>query len=169
MADEPTNDTADPEADASASSIGDDTDRAGVETDGADDPGVTDPPHDHDHDESDDEDDDLADGSDNLPPWGPRRVFSHRNAGVIGVLSLHYPARTVDVFLDGDSALRMLSMFKRRHEGNLADGLDPYTSSAHAGWLVADLFDKPPMAMSWMPGLPSRVQHTAIDPPPMTS
>ena len=91
--------------------------------------------------------------------------FSTRsvNRVVVGNLTLHYPARDVTLSLDGDAALRMLTMYWRRRPGPHADRLDPETSSALAGWVVLDLNE--PLAISWYPilGSPTR---SAIDPVP---
>lgn len=85
-----------------------------------------------------------------------------RNLLTVGQLTLHYPSRDVTVWLDGDAALRLLTMFALRREGGLADPLDPETSEADAGWVVLDLDE--PLAMSWTPGLPRKRPRTAVDP-----
>ena len=85
------------------------------------------------------------------------------NRLVAGVLTLHYPERDVKTALDGDSALRLLTMFARRREDGLADHLDPDESTARAGWLVLDLSEV--RAMSWWPVTRSKPPRTVIDPP----
>ena len=85
------------------------------------------------------------------------------NRLVAGVLTLHYPERDVKTALDGDSALRLLTMFARRREDGLADHLDPDESTARAGWLVLDLAEV--RAMSWWPVTGSKPPRTVIDPP----
>ncbi len=144
------------------SSDGDDTDTTEAESDEHHEAIV----HDPDDEPIEPDDEHAADetGQEVSLPRTSRRVCSDRNAEVIGMLTLHYPARDVEVFLDGDSAVRLLTIFKRRHEGELADPLNPYLSSADAGWVVADLLQAPPLAMSWMPGLPTLHQRTAMDP-----
>ncbi len=102
--------------------------------------------------------DDPSVGDDEAP-YVPVSVH---NIGVIGQLVLHYPERDVTVMLDGDAAMRMLTMFAQRRERGLADVLDPDTSSAASGWVVLDLLE--PLAMSWLPGLPAKRPRTAFDP-----
>ncbi len=84
------------------------------------------------------------------------------NRQVLGELVVHYASRDVTLLLDGEAAVRMLTMFARRREGGLGDHLHPQLSSARAGWVVLDLGE--PLAMSWMPGLPTRQPRTVIDP-----
>jgi hypothetical protein len=109
----------------------------------------------------DERDVEEPDPFDAMPERRPLSIAA-RNLTTLGQLSVHYPARTVDFLLDGDAALRLLTMFAQRREGGLADVLDPDTSDATAGWVVLDLGE--PLAMSWMPGLPSKRPRTAIDP-----
>lgn len=80
----------------------------------------------------------------------------------LGQLIAHYPARDVTFILDGDAAMRLLSMFHRRLEGGLADALLPVPSLASNGWVVLDLAE--PLAMTWIPGLPTPERRTAVDP-----
>lgn len=88
-----------------------------------------------------------------------------RNRLMLGQLILHYPSRDVTVYLDGEAALRVLKMFEQRRQGGLADELDPGLSSAGAGWLVLDIEGGDvPLAMSWMPGLPTKRPRTTVDP-----
>jgi hypothetical protein len=101
---------------------------------------------------------DLVEG---MPQPRPLSVAA-RNLSTLGQLTLHYPSRDVTVLLDGDAALRLLTMFSQRREGGLADVLDPDTSDATAGWVVLDLDE--PLAMSWLPGLRGKRPRTAIDP-----
>jgi len=84
------------------------------------------------------------------------------NQWVPGVVVLHYPSRDVRVPLDGDSALRLLTMFSRRQSQRFADLLDPDESSATSAWLVLDVEE--PLAMSWLPSS-GQSARTAIDPP----
>jgi hypothetical protein len=122
--------------------------------------------HDHTGDRSgadEDPDDDVGttDPFEGMPQPRPLSVAA-RNLTTLGQLTLHYPSRDVTVLLDGDAALRLLTMFSQRREGDLADVLDPDTSEAQVGWVVLDLDE--PLAMSWLPGLPGKRPRTVIDP-----
>lgn len=79
----------------------------------------------------------------------------------LGQITLHYPARDVKVFLDGDSAIRLLTMFREGAEGHWSDYLNPYISSAERGWLVLDLSE--PLAISYLP-MGEKDKRTSIDP-----
>lgn len=79
----------------------------------------------------------------------------------LGQITLHYPARDVKVLLDGDSAIRLLTMFRERDEGHWSDYLNPFISSAERGWLVMDLTE--PLAISYLP-LGDQAKRTSIDP-----
>lgn len=108
---------------------------------------------------------DRAEGSDLGPDADddtPAASYPDGNRFVMGTLVLHYPQRDVTVVLDGDSGLRLLTMFWQRTEGGLADQLDPFRSSARDGWFVLDLDDV--LAMTWVPGLATRPGRTAVDP-----
>lgn len=83
------------------------------------------------------------------------------NMTLAGVLSLHYPARDVRVPVDGDSAMRLLTMFKTRSDAPWKDDLDPRWSSAASGWVVLDLQQL--LAMPYYPQTPP-LERTAIDP-----
>ncbi len=83
------------------------------------------------------------------------------NMGLVGLLSLHYPARDVRIPVDGDSAMRILTMFKTRSDARWKDDLDPRWSSAASGWVVLDLQQL--LAMSYYPQTPP-LERTAIDP-----
>lgn len=85
------------------------------------------------------------------------------NRAAIGEVTLHYPQRDVTVLLDGQSAMRLLTMYRTRREGGLADPLHPEDATAWSGWLVLDLAE--PLAISWMPNVRQR-PRTAIDPAP---
>ena len=98
-------------------------------------------------------DDDLFGGAGSLASY---------NRGVFGTVTLHYPERDVPVVLDGENALRLLSMFAERRHGP-SDRLDSESSTAFAGWLVLDLDEV--RAMSWWPSIGSRPSRTVIDPP----
>jgi hypothetical protein len=114
------------------------------------------------HDDPDDEGDvESTDPSEGMPQPRPLSLAA-RNLTTLGQLTLHYPSRDVTVLLDGDAALRLLTMFSQRREGGLADPLDPEMSEAAAGWVVLDLDE--PLAMSWLPGLPGKRPRTSIDP-----
>lgn len=92
-----------------------------------------------------------------------RKALSRRtvNHVVVGNLTFHYAARDVTLMLDGDAAMRVLTMFWRQRPGPHADRLDPETSSAVSAWLVFDLEE--PLAVSWYPILGTRTR-TAVDP-----
>jgi hypothetical protein len=108
-------------------------------------------------------DDDLADSPEQDQPEPRSRLSVRaRNAVTIGVLTLHYAARDVSVYLDGASAMRALAMYHRRAELGMADRLDGYESDAGSGWMIFELDE--PLAMSWTPGLPAKPRRTAIDP-----
>lgn len=99
-----------------------------------------------------------------VEPSGPRSLVEV-NRLTHGVVTLHYPSRDVEVPLDGDSALRLLTAFRRSDDLGLGDRLDPEASAAFTGWLVLDIAsDEAPLAISWMPQL-TREQRMAIDPP----
>lgn len=121
-------------------------------------------------------DDEPAGGQDvNLIVGGHERPASdelHWTAGqrdanlqVTGTLWLHYPSRDVAVPfpVDGDTAIRALTMFARRGERRLADTLTATDSSATSSWVVFDLDE--PLAMSWTPDTDRRQARTALDPP----
>jgi len=92
-----------------------------------------------------------------------RAAVPMANQTVVGSLILHYEARDVQVVLDGNSALRVLTAFARRDDRGLSDPIDPFSSSAFSGWFVADLDQ--PLAISWIPGLAGQRRRTVIDPP----
>lgn len=83
---------------------------------------------------------------------------------LLGQLVAHYENRDVTFVVDGETALRLLTMFARRSELSLADRIDPYVSSAASMWLVLDIHE--PLAMTWLPGLPATRRRTAVDPAP---
>ena len=83
------------------------------------------------------------------------------NMGLVGVLSLHYQTRDVRIPVDGDSAMRILTMFKTRSDERWKDDLDPRWSSAASGWVVLDIQQL--LAMSYCPQTPPR-ERTAVDP-----
>lgn len=89
--------------------------------------------------------------------------MSEVNATLVGDLILHYPARNVSLLCDGDAAMRLLTMFRRRTSTGYDDRLSPQ-ESANSGWIVVDLAENPPLAMSWLPRWPLRRPRTAIDP-----
>lgn len=86
------------------------------------------------------------------------------NRAVGGELILHYPARDVTLTIDGDAAIRLLTMFARRNDDRWGDALDPERSLALAGWVVLDL--RQPLAMTWVPGVPTPAPRTVVDPLP---
>jgi hypothetical protein len=78
-----------------------------------------------------------------------------------GTVVLHYPHRDVRVPIDGDSALRLLTMFRDRTDKHWQDELNPHRSSAKSGWLVLDLNEL--LCISWLPSTEPG-PRTAIDP-----
>ena len=88
-------------------------------------------------------------------------LIREMNMGLSGLLSLHYPARDVRIPVDGDCAMRMLTMFKTRTDARWHDDLDPRWSSAASGWVVLDLEQL--LAMSYYPQRPQG-DRTALDP-----
>jgi hypothetical protein len=90
-----------------------------------------------------------------------RCLIRQLNQDFLGVLTVHFPERDVKLIFDGDSALRLLTMFKDRTDRKWKDQLDPTTSLAHSGWCVLDL--RLPLAISWAP-IGSEPPRTAIDP-----
>jgi hypothetical protein len=78
-----------------------------------------------------------------------------------GVVVLHYPHRDVRVPIDGDAALRLLTMFRDRTDKHWQDELNPHTSSAKTGWFVLDLNEL--LCISWTPST-APDPRTAIDP-----
>lgn len=97
-----------------------------------------------------------------MPPYTEVDPFIRKfNMGINGVATIHYPARDVQVSVDGDSAMRLLSMFQSRSDARWKDYLDPRWAQANSGWLVLDLSE--PLAISYAPaGTPT--DRTAIDP-----
>lgn len=94
-----------------------------------------------------------------------RSVLRTGNGGVLGVLRLSYAARDVEIVLDGDSALRLLAIYRDRarpRSDQWADAMDPLRSDANNAWVVLDVNDV--LAMSWAPGLAQRPPRTTIDP-----
>jgi len=88
-------------------------------------------------------------------------IIRNLNMKLCGLLTFHYPARDVKLIVDGDAALRILSMFHQRSDKRWADHLDPRWSSAASGWVVLDLGE--PLAMSYMPMGEPR-ERTVVDP-----
>ena len=79
-----------------------------------------------------------------------------------GTLVLHLHSRDVHTVMDGDAALRLLKMFHVRNGQVLTDRFSPFSSSAADGWFVIDLEEV--TAMSWIPGDPSKLPRTVVDP-----
>ncbi len=88
-------------------------------------------------------------------------VEAVRTTGAFGRLVLHYPERDVTFTLDGETAMRVLTMLVRRRDGGLGDPMSPSASPA-AAWFVFDLGE--PLAASWTPGMPMPPRRTAVDP-----
>jgi hypothetical protein len=101
------------------------------------------------------------DESEHNPELDHRSLIQLINQGQLGLLVLHFPQRDVRLAFDGDSALRVLTMFKDRTDRKWKDQLNPTSSSALSGWCVLDL--RLPLAISWMP-IGDEPPRTAIDP-----
>lgn len=99
-----------------------------------------------------------------------RVVLSARNQARIGELTLHYEARSVVLYMDGDAALRIIELYRRRNSRTaavrLADPFDPARSDAGNGWVSLDLDDHRLLAVSWIPLPPQPRPRTVIDPLP---
>jgi hypothetical protein len=102
-----------------------------------------------------------GDESEHNPEVHQRSLIQLMNQGQLGLLVLHFPERDVKLVFDGDSALRVLTMFKDRTDRKWKDQLNPTSSSALSGWCVLDL--RLPLAISWMP-MGDEPPRTAIDP-----
>jgi hypothetical protein len=89
------------------------------------------------------------------------RLARFRNQRADGTLILHYEARDVSFVMDGESAMRMMVLFKRRAKR----GGDTLTedSDATAMWVVYD--PTTILAMWWIPGADRPISRVAIDPP----
>lgn len=98
--------------------------------------------------------------TDELGEPSPISSMEGVNRRVIGTLTLHYSTRDVRVPMDGDSAMRLLTMFRQRRDGGHGDEISTQ-SFAGNGWLVLDLSE--PLAMSWWPQMPP-TPRTALDP-----
>ncbi len=87
------------------------------------------------------------------------------NQLTVGELTLSYPARDVVLVLDGLTAARVLAAFADPgRRTRLQDELDTATSSMRNLWASFDL-DRL-LAVSWMPGLPTRsMSRMTVDPP----
>ena len=83
------------------------------------------------------------------------------NMAISGVLTLHYELRDVSLVVDGDAALRLITMFETQSDEQWRDLVDPLWSSAASGWLSLNLAE--PMAVSYLP-FPRRFGRTTIDP-----
>jgi hypothetical protein len=101
------------------------------------------------------------DESEHNPEVHHRSLIQLINQGQLGLLVLHFRERDVKLVFDGDSALRVLTMFKDRTDRKWKDQLNPTSSSALSGWCVLDL--RLPLAISWMP-IGDEPPRTAIDP-----
>jgi hypothetical protein len=126
---------------------------------------IPDDPSDAEQDPDDDAGDvdgkDEGDGEPHLASDHHYAFIRRQNQSQYGRLSLHFPQRDVELLFDGDSALRLLTMFQNRSDRGWKDHLDPQTCSAGNGWLVLDL--TLPLALSWQP-LAAQPPRTAIDP-----
>ena len=87
---------------------------------------------------------------------------AHVGGVVLGHLVLHCPSRDIVLPMDGASAMRIMTIYALRGRVSLGDHIGPGSSPEDA-WFVLDVEEA--VAMSWLPGLPSRRPRTAIDPP----
>lgn len=87
------------------------------------------------------------------------------NQLTVGELTLSYPARDVVLVLDGLTAARVIAAFADpARRTRLQDELDTATSSMRNLWASFDLDQL--LAVSWMPGLPTRaMSRMTVDPP----
>ena len=87
------------------------------------------------------------------------------NQLTLGELTLRYPSRDVVLVLDGLTAARVLAAFADpARRARLPDELDTATSSMRNVWASFDLDQL--LAVSWMPGLPTRaLSRMTVDPP----
>lgn len=87
------------------------------------------------------------------------------NAITFGRLVVHYPARDVDLFMDGSTAERVLAVFSGRSPKSvLQDVLVPGASSMANMWATFDI--EGPLAISWLPGIRSATsRRMTVDPP----
>lgn len=84
-----------------------------------------------------------------------------RNSLTGGTLFIEYPARTVVLPCDGDTALRIMTLFSRTSRQVALDQIDE-VSDAGRGWVALDT--ESPLAIAWTPSTPSNVRRTTIDP-----
>lgn len=139
------------------------SDKSGIASDGMtqDNPHIGDSSEDEESVEDQSADHDGEDDDAHHPSAEDVLVIREINMGLAGVLSLHYQARDVRIPVDGDSAMRILTMFKTGSDERWKDDLDPRWSSAASGWVVLDIQQL--LAMSYYPQTPPR-GRTAVDP-----
>lgn len=67
----------------------------------------------------------------------------------------------MQLLIDGDSAIRLLTMFKEGKEGRWSDLLHLFVSNAESGWIVLNLEE--PLAISYLSVTP-KPKLTVTDP-----
>ena len=87
------------------------------------------------------------------------------NQATLGELTLSYPTRDVALVLDGLTAARVLAAFADpARRSDLQDEINTATSPMRNLWASFDLDQL--LAVSWMPGLPTRaMSRMTVDPP----
>jgi hypothetical protein len=94
---------------------------------------------------------------------GRLHLPSRLNAHIGGRVTLHFGSRDVVLPVDGATALRIVAHYRSPERSELADVLNPHTSSASNAWMAFDL--REPLAVSWQPDLARRTTRTTFDPP----
>lgn len=124
---------------------------------------ITDPPDDVDEERTDADETDPAASTPDDGASPDVRTFDMRgvNRQTAGRLSLHYPAREIELIVDGDAALRLLSMWNRSTH-DLADDPDPARAYAGFGWAGIDLSSV--LVATWTPGLGDSTERVVVDP-----
>ncbi len=101
--------------------------------------------------------------ADGEPPVGTRLAVSRAelNQLSMGELTVHFQNRSVTFAMDGQSALRMLSVLVGHRHSVTLDLIDPEKASAFRGWIMVDATEV--VGAEWNP-LP-RPSRVAVDPP----
>lgn len=105
------------------------------------------------------------------PTAGPDTAAGHvptqrdLNRAEVGQLYLHTRSRDIAVILGGDAAARVMSMFAGTgRRAAMRDLVHPELANMLNLWVSIDLREV--VALSWIPGLPSRADHVmTVDPP----
>lgn len=96
---------------------------------------------------------------------GPAPTQRDLNRAEVGQLYLHTRSRDIAVILDGDAAARVMSVFAGTgRRAAMRDLVHPELANMLNLWVSIDLHEV--VALSWIPGLPSRADHVmTVDPP----